>query len=91
MRIFPIAVAVALSSVLLGGCATTQPVTTDANTPRPHFDPAPMPFVQYSRRGGTTGGLEMPIPPKMPLGTGAVPVSSSPVRGSIVSGVREAF
>jgi len=33
----------------------------------------------------------MPIPPKMPLGTGVVPVSSSAFRGSIVSGVRQSF
>ena len=50
-----------------------------------------MPFVQYHRGGSNVGALELPIPPKMPLGTGAVPVSNSPVRGSIVTGFHEAF
>ena len=55
------------------------------------FEPAPMPNSPSVRRGCTLGALEMPIPPKMPLGTGAVPVSGSPVRGSIVTGVRRSF
>ena len=50
-----------------------------------------MPFVTYVPRTGPTGALELPIPPKMPPGTGAVPVSSSPTRGSIVSGFKENF
>jgi hypothetical protein len=49
-----------------------------------------MPSVSYGRRT-TTGSLELPLPPKMPLGTGAVPVSSSPVRGSVVTGFKESF
>ena len=50
-----------------------------------------MPFVTYGQRNSSTGALEIPIPPKMPLGTGAVPVSGSPARGSIVSGFKESF
>ncbi len=50
-----------------------------------------MPHAPYVRRSSTLGALEMPIPPKMPLGTGAVPVSSSAFRGSIVTGVRQSF
>ena len=50
-----------------------------------------MPFVHYAPRDPSFGALELPIPPKMPPGTGAVPVSGSPFRGSIVSGFHEAF
>lgn len=50
-----------------------------------------MPHVQYVRRAGTPGSLEAVIPQKMPAGTGAVPVSNSPVRGSIVTGLKESF
>lgn len=50
-----------------------------------------MPHVQYGRRSSTAGALEVPIPPKMPLGTGAVPVSGNPVRGSVVTGFKTSF
>ena len=50
-----------------------------------------MPHGAYGRRGGTVGRLETPIPPKMPLGTGAVPVGGGVARGSVVTGFREAF
>ncbi len=50
-----------------------------------------MPFLRYGRQDSTPGSLEIPLPPKMPLGTGAVPVSSSPVRGSLVTGLKESF
>ena len=76
---------------LLAGCAADPPVATEADNGARRFDPAPMPFVSYGRPRGTVGALEIPIPPKVPLGTGAVPVSNSPARGSIVSGVRESF
>ena len=55
------------------------------------FEPAPTPSGPYPRRGSGIGSLEMPIPPKMPLGTGAVPVSNSAARGSIVTGIRQSF
>ncbi len=48
-----------------------------------------MPSVRVVQRGGSVGVLQLPIPPKMPPGTGPVPVRSSPVRGSIVSGFKE--
>lgn len=82
-----------LMSLLLlpAACADARP---DPVTPPPltsKLEPAPLPHGTYVRRGGTVGALELPIPPKMPLGTGAVPVSGSPARGSVVTGFREAF
>jgi hypothetical protein len=81
---------------LLAACATNPPVSpatsqTNANQTTTKFEPAPMPFVHYRAAASTVGSLEIPIPPKMPPGTGAVPVSSSPFRGSIVTGFREPF
>ena len=74
---------------LLTACAP-PPAPEPSTQANRHFDAAPMPFVRYGQRG-TAGALELPIPPKMPLGTSAVPVSNSPARGSIVTGLREAF
>jgi hypothetical protein len=76
---------------LLTACAAkppTPPATSQANE---KFEPAPMPFVHYRSVGGNLGALQIPIPPKMPPGTGAVPVSNSPFRGAIVTGFRESF
>ena len=78
-----------LALLILTSCASPPPPAAPALGA--HFDPAPMPFVQYHRQTRGYGALELPIPPKMPPGTGAVPVSSSPVRGSIVTGFHEAF
>lgn len=77
-----------LLCALLGACAAEPPVP--APTPHARFDPAPMPFV-HAGRPGTVGALEMPIPPKMPLGTGAVPVSGGVARGAVVSGFKTNF
>lgn len=74
---------------LLAACAPTPPPAPVQAGAK--FEPAPMPFVTYRRAGSTTGVLELPIPPKMPPGTGAVPVSSSSFRGAIVSGFKESF
>ena len=79
-----------LALLILTGCASPPPAPAPVELGR-HFDPAPMPFVPYRRAGSTVGSLELPIPPKMPIGMGAVPVSNSPVRGSIVTGFHEAF
>ena len=72
-----------LALLLVSACATTPPAPTSPLVAE-KFDPAPMPFVKYQHQASPS--LEYVIPPKMPLGTGAVPVSSSPVRGSIVTG-----
>ena len=79
-----------LALLILAAC-TNPPPAPVAAAPGAKFEPAPMPFVQYRRQTSPYGALELPIPPKMPPGTGAVPVSSSPVRGSIVTGFHEAF
>lgn len=76
---------------LLAGCAADPPAAVASGPAHPRFDSAPMPFVRYGRQETTAGSLEIPLPPKMPLGTGAVPVSSSPVRGSVVTGLKESF
>ncbi len=55
------------------------------------FEPAPMPFVRYGPRGSTVSVPGLPVPPKMPPGTGAVPVSSSSFRGAVSTGLRESF
>ncbi len=78
-------------TVALTACAAAPPVPAATSRANIKFEPAPMPFVHYAPRGGTVGVLEIPIPPKMPPGTGAVPVSNSPFRGSIVTGLRESF
>jgi len=82
---------------LLAACATVPPAPPAASQrgaktePAAKFELAPMPFVHYRPSDSTLGVLEIPIPPKMPPGTGAVPVSGSPFRGSIVTGFHEAF
>lgn len=75
---------------LIAGCATPPPLAAPAVTPQQpvRLEPAPRPFVSSGRRA-PSGGLE--LPPKMPLGTGAVPVSGGAARGSIVTGLRESF
>ena len=81
-----------LPVVALAACGAEPPLPaprtgrTDAK-----LEPAPMPHAPYVRRSGPQGALEIPIPPKMPLGTGAVPVSGSAFRGSVVTGVRRSF
>ena len=84
-------VSLALLVTVLTACAADPPVSTGAGQPANRFDPAPMPFVKYGARGSTVGALEIPIPPKMPVGTGAVPVSNSPFRGAIVTGYKGSF
>ncbi len=75
---------------LLSACAANPPPVASFPPPAAAtFDPAPMPFVRYQHQASPS--LEYVIPPKMPPGTGAVPVSSSPVRGSIVTGFTEGF
>ena len=81
----------ALLVSLLTACAADPPVSAGAGQPKVRFDPAPMPFVQYGRRASTVGSLAIPVPPKMPPGTGAVPVSNSPFRGSFATGFKESF
>ena len=82
---------IALLISLLSGCAGEPPAPANAGPAAATFDPAPMPFVRYQRQPSTVGSLEIPILPKAPPGTGAVPVSSSPIRGSIVSGFKQNF
>jgi len=79
--------------VAVAGCAKPPPDPPPPNprAPAARLEPAPRPFVWAGRRGGTAGSLEIPLPPKMPLGTGAVPVSGGAVRGSVVTGFRESF
>ena len=81
----------ALPVLALTACAAEPPPLPRTGQAAAKFEPAPMPHAPYVRRSGTVGALEMPIPPKMPLGTGAVPVSGSAFRGSIVTGVRSSF
>lgn len=81
----------ALPVLLLAACKGEPPVTARTGPADAKFEPAPMPHAPYVRRGSTAGALEIPLPPKMPLGTGAVPVSGSAVRGSIVTGIRRSF
>ena len=50
-----------------------------------------MPHTIYVRRGAGLGALELPLPPKMPAGTGAVPVGNGAVRGSIVTELKTSF
>jgi hypothetical protein len=76
---------------LVTACAATPPSPPAPSQTSAKFEPAPMPFVHYRQSNSTFGALEIPIPPKMPPGTGAVPVSNSPFRGSIVTGFHEAF
>ena len=77
--------------LLLPSCAPQPPVPPLPSSTEAKLEPAPTPHGGPLRRSGTVGRLEVPIPPKMPLGTGAVPVSSGVARGSIVTGFREAF
>jgi hypothetical protein len=76
---------------LLSACVADPPAAVGTASAPGRFEPAPMPSVRVVQRGGTVGVLQLPIPPKMPPGTGAVPVSNSPVRGSIVTGFKESF
>lgn len=82
------------SSLLLAGCAADRPVATpaanEAAADHPvHYDPAPMPRVHGP--ASAFNSYNLPVSPKMPYGTGAVPVSNSPVRGSFVTGVKQNF
>ncbi len=86
-RLLPVLIAAALTA-----CAAAPQDPAAASAPaNAKFEPAPTPSGPYARRGGNIGSLEMPIPPKMPPGTGAVPVSNSAARGSIVTGIRQSF
>ncbi len=76
--------------MLMAGCTPPAPVMEAASEPK-KFEPAPTPRLRYGRPGVVAGALEIPLPPKMPLGTGAVPVGNGPFRGSIVTGVRQSF
>lgn len=87
----PIRLCLALLLPALATCGTIPPVPAAASRADAKFEPAPMPHVPQPRRPGTVGALEIPLPPKMPLGTGAVPVSNGPVRGSVVTGIRRSF
>ena len=81
----------ALSVTMLTACAhPTPPPATTAQAPAA-FEPAPTPHTRPLPRSSTVGALEIPLPPKMPLGTGAVPVGGGGVRGSVVTGLRESF
>lgn len=81
----------ALPVLALSACGAEQPPPSRTGQAAAKFEPAPMPHAPYVRRSSTLGALEIPIPPKMPLGTGAVPVSGGSFRGSIVTGVRQNF
>ena len=79
-----------LPVLALTACAAEPPLLQTGQAAA-KFEPAPMPHAPYMRRSGTPGALEIPIPPKMPWGSGAVPVGGSSFRGSIVTGVRQSF
>ena len=74
----------------LGGCAQTPPVA-DASSHFGQFQDAPTPSGRYVvvRRDGP-GSLAIPLQ-RSPSNTQAQYVSPSPVRGAIVSGLKEAF
>jgi len=78
----------------LAACSAPQTPIVAESSPsesKPaRYDPAPTPRV-HPRSGSVAGALELPIPFKMPPGTGAVPVGAGAVRGSIVSGFRGSF
>lgn len=61
----------------VAACSAPQkPVVAEGGPPdnKPaRYDPAPTPRV-HRRSGSVAGALELPIPYKMPPGTGAVPV-----------------
>ena len=81
---------VILSITVLVACTPSPPVVIGPTTDDAKYESAPTPSSQSGRRSAVRS-FEQPIPPKMPLGTGAVPVSSSPVRGSIVTGLKSNF
>jgi len=89
MVIRPLRLCAAL--LALAACQAAPPPPAAAGQAAAKFEPAPMPHVPAPRRPGMVGALEIPLPPKMPLGTGAVPVSNGPVRGSVVTGIRSSF
>ncbi len=79
-----------VAALLIAGCAALAPTAPEPAAHVGKFEPAPTPRLRYGRPG-VVGALEIPLPPKMPLGTGAVPVGNGPFRGSIVTGVRQSF
>ena len=90
MPALPLRACAALLLLRLAACASAPvpaPVPVAAET----FEPAPMPFGAYRRAGSPLGSLQIPLPPRMPAGTGAVPVGGGSVHGSIVSGMTEGF
>jgi hypothetical protein len=76
---------------LLTACAADPPISAASSQSNAKFEPAPMPFVRYGPRGGTVGVPGIPIPPRVPPGTGAFPVSGSPFRGSISTDLTQSF
>ena len=75
---------------LVAGCSATQPVAAVGGASGP-FEPVPSPYLSRPPAPSTTGSLEIPFLPKAPPGTGAVPVSNSLFRGSLVTGLKESF
>lgn len=76
----------------LAGCAAEVPVVTmPAGQTSARFEPAPVPHGGYRGQGGVVRVYDAALPPKMPLGTGAVPGSNSPVRGSVMTGWKQSF
>lgn len=74
----------------LTACGADPKSSSPVDQADARFEPAPMPRVR-AVRPGSRSVLEIPIPPKMPLGSGAVPVSGGPVRGSVVTGLKQSF
>ena len=91
MRIRPHHLCFAVLLPVLAACVDPPPVPAAPSQANAKFDPAPMPFVSYGPRGNMVAVPGMPIPPKMPPGTGAYPVSSSPFRGSVSTDFNQSF
>ena len=84
---FAVRLCLVLMVSALTACAANAPVSAEGEHAIGRFEPAPMPSVRP--RG--TAAPEYPILTKMPPGTGAVPVSGSAVRGSVLTGLKESF
>ncbi len=91
MEIRPRHLYLTVLALVLTACAAAPPVPAAPSQASAAFEPAPMPFVRYGPRGSTVSVPGLPVPPKMPPGTGAVPVSSSSFRGAVSTGLRESF
>jgi hypothetical protein len=88
MRIRPRPFFLVLLIPVLTACAADPPIAAATAPADAKFEPAPMSFAPYPPRLAVLGS---PVPPKMPPGTGAVPISGSSFRGAVVTGFGQSF